>query len=62
MTLVVEENNAKGRHKQGVVSLVIDYNPGQNIWNKIEKSSKTGQGRKSLIYTFPWFLTATDKV
>ena len=35
------------------------YNPGQNIWNKIEKSSKTGQGKKSLISTFACFLTAT---
>ena len=31
------------------------YNPGQNIWNKIEKSSKTGQERKSLISTFECF-------
>ena len=23
-------------------------NPGQNIWNRIEKPSKTGQGKKSL--------------
>ena len=32
------------------------YNPGQNIWNKIEKSSKTGQDKKSLISTFACFL------
>ena len=38
------------------------YNPGQNIWNKIEKSSKTGQDKKSLISTFVCFLTATAKV
>ena len=31
------------------------YNPGQNIWNKIEKSSKTGQDKKSLISTFACF-------
>ena len=36
--------------------------PGQNIWDKIEKSSKTGQGKKSLISTFTCFLTATAKV
>ena len=36
--------------------------PGQSIWNKIEKSSKTGQGKKSLISTFPCLLTATAKV
>ena len=36
------------------------HNPGQNIWNKIEKSSKTGQGKKSLISTFACFLTATE--
>ena len=38
------------------------YNLGQNIWNKIEKSSKTGQDKKSLISTFACFLTATAKV
>ena len=38
------------------------YNPGQNIWNKIEKSSKTGQEKESLISTFAWFLTAIAKV
>ena len=35
------------------------YNPMQNIWNKLEKSSKTGQDKKSLISTFACFLTAT---
>ena len=41
---------------------VWNYNPGQNIWNKIEKSSKTGQDKKSLISTFAYFSTATAKV
>ena len=39
-----------------------NYNSGQNIWNKIEKSSKTGQDKKSLISTFACFLTAIAKV
>ena len=38
------------------------YNPMQNIWNKLEKSSKIGQDKKSLISTFGCFLTATAKV
>ena len=38
------------------------YNHMQNIWNKLEKSSKTGQGKKSLMSTFACFLTATAKV
>ena len=42
--------------------LIINYNPQQNIWNKTEKSSKTGQDKKSLISTFACFLTATAKV
>ena len=25
------------------------YNPGRNIWNKMEKSSKTGQEKRSLV-------------
>ena len=33
----------------------IDPQSCQNIWNKIEKSSKTGQAKKSLIATFPGF-------
>ena len=41
---------------------MLYYNPGQNTWNKIEKSSKTGQDRKSLISAFACFLTATAKV
>ena len=32
-------------------------NPGQNIWNKIEKSSKIGQDKKSLSSTFACFWT-----
>ena len=40
----------------------MTYNPGQNIWNKIEKSSKIGQEKKSLISTFAYFLTAIAKV
>ena len=37
------------------------YNPMQNILNKLEKSSKTGQDKKNLISTFACFLTATAK-
>ena len=39
-----------------------DYNPWQNIWNKIEKSSKTGQDKESLISAFACFFTAIAKV
>ena len=38
------------------------YNPGQNIWNKIETSSKNEPGKKSFIPTFACFLTAITKV
>ena len=38
------------------------YNHMENIWNKLEKSSKTGQGKKSLMSTFACFLTGTAKV
>ena len=39
-------------------------NPGQNIWKKIEKSSKIGQDKKSYISTstFTCFLTIIFKV
>ena len=32
------------------------------MWNKIQKSSKTGLDKKSLISTFACVLTATAKV
>ena len=38
------------------------YNPDQIILNKIEKSSKTGQDKKSSISTLVCFLTAIVKV
>ena len=37
-------------------------NPGQGIWSRIEKSSKTGQEKRGLISTFACFLTAIAKV
>ena len=47
-----------------VISLLhlVNYDPEQNIWNKIEKSNKTGQGKKSLISTFTYLLIAIAKV
>ena len=40
-----------------------DYlEPGQNIWNKIEKSSKIRQGNNCLISISVCFLIAIDKV
>ena len=38
------------------------YNPGQNIWNKIEKSSKIGQVKRSLTSIFACFWTTIAKV
>ena len=38
------------------------HNPGQNIWNKIEKFSQTGECKKIRISTFACFLTAIAKV
>ena len=38
------------------------YNPGKNIWKKIEKSGKTGQDKKILVSTFACFVTAIVKV
>ena len=37
------------------------YNPGQNISNKMEKFSKTGQKNKSLVSIFVCILTAIAK-
>ena len=43
------------------LKFLIPYNPGQIIYNKIEKSSKTGHGKKGLISTFSSLLTAFAK-
>ena len=37
-------------------------NPGQNIWNKMEKTIKTGQEKKSLVSFFACLLIAISKV
>ena len=48
--------------KVNVFVYKYSYNLGQNILNKTEKSSKTGQDKKSLISTFTCVLTAIAKV
>ena len=42
--------------------ITLTYSPGRDIWNGMGKSSKSGQGKKSLISTFACFLTATAEV
>ena len=39
-----------------------DCSPGRGIWGGLGRSSKSGQGMKSLISTFACFLTAITKV
>ena len=39
-----QKGQCKKRQKQQAI-----YNPGQNIWYKVEKSSKVGQDFKSLL-------------
>ena len=41
---------------------LLNYKLRQNIWNKIEKPSKIGQYKKSLISTFQCFLIAIAKI
>ena len=43
-------------------NFVCSDNPVQSIWNKKEKSSKTGQDKKSLVSTFACILIAIAKV
>ena len=40
----------------------LNYKPKKNIWNKTKESSKTGQDKKSLISTFPFYLTVIAKI
>ena len=41
------------------VRQIPSHNPRKNIWSKVRKSSKIGQGYKTLISTFAYFLIAT---
>ena len=38
------------------------YNPGQNVWNNIEKFSESGHEKKGLVSILACFLTAIAKV
>ena len=38
------------------------YSPGRGIWKGMERSSKTGADKKSLMTTFECFLTTTAGV
>ena len=40
----------------------VIYNPGQNIWHKLKKSSKIGQDFKNFYQILQFFLTAIVKV
>ena len=40
----------------------LNYKPKKNIWNKTKESSKTGQDKKSLISTFPFYVTVFAKI
>ena len=37
-------------------------NPGQNIWDKVNKPSKIGEDQKTLVSPFEYFLTVPAKV
>ena len=41
---------------------VCSHNPGENIWNKVQKSSKIRQDQKTLVSIFVYFLTTIAKV
>ena len=47
-----------GGTSTGQLQSKVPYIPGKNIWNKIEKSIKTGQKINGLISTFVCFVTA----
>ena len=51
-----------GCKKYVLASRERNYNPEQNFWSKIEKCSKSGQGKKNLISTFACFLVAIVRV
>ena len=41
---------------------MLNYNPEQNIWHKVKKSSKTEQYLKNLLSNFVCFLTVIVEV
>ena len=40
----------------------VHYNPLQNLWHKVKKSSKLEQDFKNLLHNFACFFTAIVKV
>ena len=42
--------------------LLFIYNPGQNIWHKVNRYNKIGQDFKNIISNFVCFLTAIVNV
>ena len=56
LKIIASNDIGRGRIASGC------YNPGWGIWSRMGKSSKTGQGKESLIYTFACFLAATAGV
>ena len=57
-----KKNITKIQRKMPIHLKTTFYNPGQNIWYKVEKSSKNGQDFKSLLSNLACFLTAIVKV
>ena len=55
-SLTLNSDNVQSANKQRYLQT------GQNIWGKIKKSSKTGEGHKNLISNFACFLIAIVKV
>ena len=41
-----------------IFTKAIIYNPGQNIWHKVKRYNKIGQGFKNIISNFACFLAA----
>ena len=57
-----KNSNLKELGRNDKKNLFIEYNLGQNIWNRVNKSSKTGQKQKTLIIASGKFLTVVTKV
>ena len=38
------------KNPKNYILIVLNYDPGQTIWNKLKKSTKIGQDQKTLIF------------
>ena len=56
----VKNLELEGKWAEFGLKIACSHNSRQSIWNKMEKLSKTGLGKKSLVPVFPSFCAIAE--